>query len=65
MKALSDGLHHLGLKTDFQKGAVFVALTIVMFGVLLIAERPQWAGPWLIASMFTFGVWRLNRQQSK
>jgi hypothetical protein len=64
MKAFGDGLNHLGLKTDFQRGIVFILLTTTMFGVLMIAGRRDWAGPWLIASLFTFGVWRLSRQQS-
>ncbi|HTV17103.1 MAG TPA: hypothetical protein VMG12_00490 [Polyangiaceae bacterium] len=64
MKALGDGHSHLGLKTDFQRGVVFILLTTLIFGLLIVADRPYWAGPWLIASMFTFGVWRLSRQQS-
>lgn len=64
MKALGEGLNHLGLKTDFQRGVVFILLTTLIFGVLIIAERPHWAGPWLIASLFTFAVWRLGRQES-
>jgi len=64
MKAIGDGMNHFGLKTDLQRGVVFILLTTVIFGVLMLAERPHWAGPWLIASMFTFAVWRLNRQQS-
>lgn len=65
MKAFDDGLGHLGLKTDFQRGAVFAAVSIVIFGVLILAERPHWAEPWLLASLFTFAVWRLSRQQSR
>ena len=65
MKALSDGLHHLGLKTDFQRGLSFILASAFVFGVLLIAERPYWAGPWLIASIFTFAVWCSSRQPSK
>jgi hypothetical protein len=64
MKAFGDGLNHLGLKTDFQRGLVFALLSVVIFAVLVIAERPHWAGPWLIASLFTFAVWRLSRQPS-
>lgn len=65
MKAFGDGLNPLGLKTDFQRGLVFVLVSIAVFGVLVIAERPHWAEPWLLASLFTFAVWRLSRQQSR
>jgi hypothetical protein len=65
MKPLSDGLNQFRLKTDLQRGLAFVILSGVILCVLLIAERPHWAGPWLIASLFTFAVWRLNRQESR
>jgi hypothetical protein len=65
MKAIGHGLSHIGLKTDFQRGVVFFLLTTLIFGLLILADRDYWAGPWLIASMFTFGVWRLSRQRSK
>lgn len=65
MKASSGGLRHLGLKTDFQRGLSFILGSGLVFAVLLIAERPYWAGPWLIASIFTFAVWCLSRQSSK
>jgi hypothetical protein len=64
MKPLSDGLNHFRMKTDLQRGLAFVILSSIILCILLIAERPHWAGPWLIASLFTFAVWRLNRQQS-
>lgn len=65
MKAFGDDFDQLRLKTDFQRGVVFALLAIAIFALLLIAERPHWAEPWLIASLFTFAVWRLNRQQSR
>lgn len=65
MKPFSDGLDQFRLKTDFQRGVAFILLSSLILCVLLIANRPHWAGPWLIASLFTFGVWRLNRQQSR
>jgi hypothetical protein len=65
MKASRDGLHHLGIKTDFQRGVSFILASAAVFGVLLFAKRPYWAGPWLIASMFTFAVWSLSRQPPK
>jgi hypothetical protein len=64
MKSLSDGINQFRFKTDFQRGLAFILLSGLILCVLLIAERPHWAGPWLLASLFTFAVWRLNRQQS-
>jgi hypothetical protein len=65
VKPLSDGLSQFRLKTDFQRGIAFILLSTAILCVLLVAGRPHWAGPWLIASLFTFAVWRLNRQQPK
>jgi hypothetical protein len=65
MKPFSDGLSQFRLKTDFQRGTAFILLSAAILCALLIAGRPHWAGPWLIASLFTFAVWRLNRQQSR
>jgi hypothetical protein len=64
MKSLSDGITQFRLETDFQRGLAFTLVSSVILCALLIAELPHWAGPWLIASLFTFAVWRLNRQQS-
>lgn len=65
MKPFSDGLSQFRLKTDFQRGIAFILLSATILCVLLSAGRPHWAGPWLIASLFTFAVWRLNRQQAR
>jgi hypothetical protein len=65
VKPLSDGVSQFRLKTDFQRGLAFILLSSVILCVLLVAERPHWAAPWLIASLFTFAVWRLNRQQPR
>ncbi len=65
MKSLSGGVNQFRLKTDFQRGLAFILLSGAILCALLIAERPHWAGPWLIASLFTFAVWRLNRQQPR
>jgi hypothetical protein len=66
MKTSSGGSnHHLAPRTDFQRALLFTLLSALVFGVLLIAQRPYWAGPWLISSLFTFGIWRLSRQPSK
>jgi hypothetical protein len=46
---------------DFKRGAAFALLTLCVFVLLLGAGRPQWATPWLLASVFTFGVWRMSR----
>lgn len=65
MKSSTDTREGLGLSTDFRKGVAFALLSLAMFALLLLLHRPQWANPWLIASLFTFAVWRLSRQQSK
>jgi hypothetical protein len=64
MKGFGAGHNHFGLKTDLQRGVLFILLTSLIFGALIMANRPHWAGPWLIASVFTFAVWRLGRQPS-
>lgn len=65
VKSFSDGLNQWKLKNDFQRGLAFVLLSSAILCLLIVAERPHWAEPWLIASFFTFAVWRLNRQTSK
>jgi len=65
MKAFADCVNSLRLTTDARRGLVFVLLSVVMFGVLLVAQRPHWAVPWLIASLFTFAVWRMGAPPSK
>jgi hypothetical protein len=64
MKSSTDTRERLGLNTDFKRGVVFALLSLTMFALLLLLRRPQWATPWLIASLFTFALWRLRRQQS-
>jgi hypothetical protein len=63
MKSSTDTRDRLGLNTDFKKGAAFVLLSLTTFALLLLVRRPEWANPWLIASLFTFAVWRLGRQK--
>ncbi len=53
------------LDTDFKKGAAFALLSLTVFAILLLVGRAEWANPWLIASVFTFAVWRLGRQQTR
>ncbi len=62
MRTFSDATSHWSPKTDFQRGLAFALSSISIFGLLILAERPRWAGPWFIASLFTFAVWRLSRQ---
>jgi hypothetical protein len=65
MKSSTDTRERLGSNTDFRKGVAFALLSLTMFALLLLLRRPQWANPWLIASLFTFALWRLSCQQSK
>jgi hypothetical protein len=65
MKSSTDTRDRLGLNTDFKQGVAFALLSMTMFALLLLIRRPEWANPWLIASVFTFAVWRLGRQRSK
>jgi hypothetical protein len=64
MKSSTDTRERLSLNTDFKKGVAFALLSLTTFALLLLLRRPQWANPWLIASLFTFALWRLSRQQS-
>jgi hypothetical protein len=61
MKASTDNRGRLGSSTDFRKGTAFALLSLTTFALLLLLRRPEWANPWLIASLFTFAVWRLGR----
>jgi hypothetical protein len=65
MKSSTDTRGRLGLNTDFKKGVAFALLSLTMFALLLLLRRPHWANPWLIASLFTFALWRLSCQQSR
>lgn len=65
MKETIDGLSRFKLRSERQRGVVFAALCAVIFGVLLLVERPHWAGPWFVASLFTFVAWRLSRSSSR
>jgi Ca2+/Na+ antiporter len=46
---------------DFKRGAAFALLSVCVFVVLVHVGRPHWATPWLLASVFTFAVWRMGR----
>ena len=52
------------MSLDFKRGMAFAALCILVFIVLLLADRPHWATPWLLANIFTFGLWRMGRPRS-
>ncbi len=65
MKLSPEARRRPSLNTDFKKGAAFVLLSLAMFALLLLLHRPEWATPWLIASLFTFAVWRLDRPRAK
>lgn len=49
---------------DFRQGVAFVLLSLAMFVLLSLLHRPEWARPWLIASSFTFVLWRLGRHST-
>lgn len=62
MKA-SAYLHgRIGPNRDFKKGVAFAVLSVGVFVTLVLAQRPHWANPWLLASIFTFGIWLLGRK---
>lgn len=65
MKSSTGTRERLGLDTDFKKGIAFALLSLTTFALLLLVRRPQWANPWLIASVFTFAVWRLGRRRPR
>ena len=50
--------------SDLGQGIAFVLLSLAMFVLLSLVRRPEWAQAWLIASLFTFVLWRLGRQPS-
>jgi len=49
---------------DLRQGIAFVLLSLAMLVLLSLLRRPEWARPWLIASVFTFILWRLGRHPS-
>jgi hypothetical protein len=53
------------LSPDSKQGIVFTSLSLGAFALLLMVERPHWATAWLVASIFTFGVWRLGRSPQR
>lgn len=65
MKPATDNGRRFGLNTDFRKGLAFALASIAVFASLLLVKRPHWAHPWLIASFFTFAVWRLSRRDGR
>jgi hypothetical protein len=65
MKSFPDRSSRLGLNTDFRKGVAFALASLAVFAGLIIVQRPHWAHPWLIASFFTFLVWRLGRREPR
>jgi hypothetical protein len=52
-------------RTDLEKGIVFATLCVAVFFLLLLADRPHWATPWLLASIFTFGLWRMTGPRAR
>lgn len=65
MKLSPEAHRRPSLNTAVKKGAAFVLFSLAMFALLLLLHRPDWANPWLIASLFTFAVWRLDRPRRK
>jgi hypothetical protein len=65
MKSSPDRSSPFGLNTDFRKGLAFALASLAVFACLLLVRRPHWAHPWLIASFFTFLVWRLGRREPR
>jgi Ca2+/Na+ antiporter len=65
MKTTIDGHRRFDLGTDLRRGIVFSLASMAVFTVLLLMQRPHWAQPWLIASIFTFVMWRLGRGLSE
>jgi hypothetical protein len=65
MKSSTDPSDRFGLNTDFGKGLAFALASLAVFAILLLVRRPHWAEPWLVASLFTFVVWRLGRGASR
>jgi len=59
----STGLHgRFGSNPDLRKGLAFAALSVSVFVALILIQRPHWANPWLLASIFTFGLWLLGKK---
>jgi hypothetical protein len=54
-----------GSNPDLEKGLAFAALSIGVFVMLVLVQRPHWANPWLIASIFTFGLWLLGKKPAR
>jgi hypothetical protein len=65
MKTSIDRGTRFGLNTDFRRGLAFALASLAVFAALLLVRRPHWAQPWLIASFFTFAVWRLGRREGR
>jgi hypothetical protein len=58
----SASLHgRFGSNPDFKKGLAFAAISIGVFVALLLLQRPHWATPWLLASIFTFSLSRMGK----
>ncbi len=47
---------------DFRRGVAFALLSIGVFVALVALQRPHWANPWLLASVFTFGLWLTGKK---
>jgi hypothetical protein len=65
MKSSTERGGRLDLNTDFRKGLAFALASLAVFACLLLVQRPQWAHPWLIASFFTFVIWKLGRREPR
>jgi hypothetical protein len=65
MKTLVTRRGRFGSNPDLEKGLAFAALSVGVFVVLVLVQRPHWANPWLLASIFTFGLWLLGKKPTR
>lgn len=62
MKSFGRYTGRFGLNDDRRLGIAFVLASLGIVALLLLVRRPYWASPWLLATLFTFAVWRLSRK---
>jgi hypothetical protein len=53
------------LSRSFKRGAAFAFLSLCVFVLLMGVARPHWATAWLVASVFTFAIWRMGREPQR
>ena len=52
-----------GSNPDLEQGLAFAALSVGVFVALTLLQRTHWANPWLIASIFTLGLWLMSKKR--